>query len=100
MSQMAELLAAMRRVAAGQHFGNLPPGKAKPIENASHDAGANTDGAGLQTVGNLLGGRIRPPHVLTHGVTCSPIFERVLDLLNQIGRASCRERGWIWSGGG
>src|SRR6058998_2832691 len=32
--QMAELLAAMRRVAAGQHLGNLPPGKAKPIENA------------------------------------------------------------------
>src|SRR3989454_10354665 len=28
--QMAKLLAAMRRVAAGQHLGNLPPGKAKP----------------------------------------------------------------------
>ena len=82
--QMAKLLAAMRRVAAGQHLGNLPPGKAKPIENASHDAGASTYSVGLQTVGNLLGGRIRPPNILTHGVACSPIFESVLDLLDHV----------------
>ncbi len=82
--QMAKLLAAMRRVAAGQPLGNLPPGKAKPLENASYDAGASTDSLGLQTVGNLLGGRIRPPHVLTHRVACSPIFDSVLDLLDHV----------------
>ena len=84
MGQMAKLRITMRRVAAGQHLGNLPPGKAKPIENASHDAGASTDSVGLQTVGNLLGGRIRPPNILTHGVACSPIFESVLDLLDHV----------------
>src|SRR2546428_13815175 len=34
IGQMAELLASMRRVAAGQHLGDLTPGKAKRIENA------------------------------------------------------------------
>src|SRR5207244_10115593 len=33
MSQMAELLAAMRRVAAGQPLGNMRTGKAKHVEN-------------------------------------------------------------------
>src|SRR5262249_61965220 len=36
--QMAKLLAAMRRVAAGQHPGNLPPGKAHPTEDACASA--------------------------------------------------------------
>src|SRR2546427_1797568 len=54
IGQMAELLASMRRVAAGQHLGDLTPGKAKRIENASHDARSDTDGLCLQAVGNLL----------------------------------------------
>src|SRR3989442_12480957 len=82
--QMAKLLAAMRRVAAGQHLGNLPPGKAKPIENASYDAGASTDSLGLQTVGTLLGGRICPPHGLTHGVAFRPVFQGVWDRLDLV----------------
>src|SRR2546430_6704474 len=81
---MAKLFTAMRRVATGQHLGNLPPGQAKPIENASYDARSSIDSLGLQTVGNLLGGRIRPLHVLTHGVTCSPIFDSILDLLDHV----------------
>jgi len=77
--------AAMNQeIISASSLGNLPPGKAKPIENASYDAGASTDSLGLQTVGNLLGGRICPPNVLTHGVACSPIFESVLDLLDHV----------------
>jgi hypothetical protein len=90
MSQRAALRAARRRVAAGHPLGHLPPGIAKPIEKASYEAGANTDGGGLQTVGYLVGGRLRPPHVLTHGVPCSPIFESVLDLLEHIRVLCCR----------
>jgi hypothetical protein len=90
MRYMAKLRVAMRRVAAGQHLGNLPPGEAKSIENASHDARSRTDSLGLQTVGNLLGGRICPPNLLTHGVACSPIFARVLDLLDHVRVFCCR----------
>src|SRR5216683_3309109 len=55
MRQMAELLAAMRRVAAGQHLEHLASGQTEPIENTPHDAGSGTDGLFLQALGNLLG---------------------------------------------
>src|SRR2546428_13115301 len=43
MRQMAERLAAMRRVTTGQHLEDLAPGKAKPLKKASHHAGSGTD---------------------------------------------------------
>src|SRR5712692_2916345 len=44
MRQMAELLAAMRRVAAGQHLEHLASNETAPIEHTPHDAGSGTDG--------------------------------------------------------
>src|SRR5712691_3030353 len=44
MRQMAELLAAMRRVATGQHLAHLASGQPEPIEKTPHDAGSGTDG--------------------------------------------------------
>ena len=84
MRQMAELLAAMRRVTTGQHLEDLAPGKTEPIENTSHDAGSGPDGVVLQAVGNLLGCQIRPHNVLAHRVASGTVFERVLDLLGQV----------------
>src|SRR3989442_15414913 len=60
MSQMAELLAAMRRIAAGQHLEHLAPGHTEPIENPSHETGSGTAGLCLQALGNLLGCQSRP----------------------------------------
>src|SRR4029450_272719 len=60
MSQMAELLAAMRRVTTGQHLEHLASGKTEPIENPAHDAGSGVDGLFLQALGNLLGCQICP----------------------------------------
>src|SRR5712691_7248445 len=77
-------MSAARWRNCSRRCGESPPGKAKPLENASYDAGASTDSLGLQTVGNLLGGRICPPNGLTHGVACSPIFDSVLDLLDHV----------------
>ena len=70
LGQMAELGAAMRRVAARQHLGYLAPGKTKTIEYPSHDAGCDTDGLFVKALGNFLGGQIRPHNVLAHGITC------------------------------
>ena len=84
MGQMAKLRIAMRRVAAGQHLSDLALGKTEGIENASHDARSNTDSLCLQAVGNLLGRHIRPHHVLAHGVTRGPVFDRVLHLLDEL----------------
>src|SRR6476619_84959 len=83
MRQMAELLAAMRRVTPGQHLEELAPGPTEPIENTSHDAGPGTDRAVLQAFGNLLVGQICPHHVLAPRVASGTVFDRVLDLLGQ-----------------
>jgi hypothetical protein len=81
---MAELLAAMRRVAAGQHLEHLAPGQPEPIENTSHDAGSGTNGSFLQALGNLLGCQIRPHHVLAHRVAGGVVFDHVLYLVGQV----------------
>ena len=84
MGQMAKLRITMRRVAAGQHLEHVAPGNTTSIENTSHNAGSGTDGMFPQACGNLLGGQIRPPHVLAHRVTCDAVFDRVLHLLDQV----------------
>src|SRR5712692_2879619 len=81
---MAELGAAIRRVAAGQPLGSLAPGNTKPIENPSHDAGWGTDGLFLKAFGNLLGGQIRPHNVRAHGITCGAVLDRLLHLVGQV----------------
>ncbi len=85
MADMAKLCVAMRRIAAGQHLRHLASGKTECIKNAAHDARANRDGLGLQAVSNLLGGHIRPHHILAHGVARGPVLDRVVHLLNQGG---------------
>src|SRR5215216_6861010 len=84
MGQMAKLRVAMRRVAAGQDLGHLATGQTKRIEQASHDAGSNTDALCLQPVGNLLGGQIRPHHGLAPGITGGAVFDGVVHLLDQV----------------
>jgi hypothetical protein len=84
LGQMAELGAAMRRVAAGQHLGYRAPGQTKPIENPSHDTGCGTDGLFLKAFGNLLGGQIRPQNVLAHGITGGAVLDRLLHLVGQV----------------
>src|SRR2546426_3709120 len=84
MREMAELGAAMRRVAAGQHLGYLAPGQTKPIENPSHDTGCGTDGLFLKAFGNLLGGQIRPQNVLAHGITGGAVLDRLLHQVGQV----------------
>ena len=74
----------MRQVAARQHLGYLAPGKTKPIEYPSHDAGCDTDGLFVKALGNFLGGQIRPHNVLAHGITCGVVLERLLHLLGQV----------------
>jgi len=84
LGQMAELGAALRRVAARQHLGSLEPGKTKPIENPSYDAGCDTDGVFVKALGHFLGGQIRPHNVLAHGITCGVVLDRLLHLLGQV----------------
>lgn len=84
MGQMAELDAAMWRVAAGQYLEHLAPGKTEPIENTPYDAGSSTDGVFLQAFGKLLRGQIRPHHLLAHGITGGPVLDRVLYLLDHV----------------
>lgn len=83
MGQMAKLRIAMRGVPSGQHLEHVTPGKTESIENTSHDAGSGTDGLFPQACGNLLGGQIRPHHVLAHRVPGDAVFDRVLYLLDQ-----------------
>src|SRR2546425_6598769 len=75
MGQMTKLRVAMRRVAAGQDLGHLATGQTKRVETAAHDAGSSTDALCLQPVGNLLGGQIRPHHVLAHGITSGAVLD-------------------------
>src|SRR5262249_7621153 len=84
MGQMAKRRITMRRVAAGQYLGHLATGQTQRIEQASHDAGSSTDALCLQPVGNLLGGQIRPHHVLAHGITGGAVFDSVVHLLDQV----------------
>ena len=83
MAQRAKRRGAMQRVAAGQDLGSLATGQTERIEQASDDAGSGTDAVCVQAVGNLLGCQIRPQHVVTHGVACDPLFDRVLHVLDQ-----------------
>jgi hypothetical protein len=92
MTARAALGVAMGRVAAGQPLRPLAPGNTEGIEQASHDARSSTDGLGLEAVGNLLGGHIRPHHVLAHGVTRGPVLERVWHLREDLWLFGCRFR--------
>ena len=55
--------------------------QAESIEQTAHDAWSSTDAVFPQAWGNLLGGQIRPHHVLAHGGTCDAVLDRVVHLL-------------------
>jgi hypothetical protein len=88
MGQLTELRVPVGCLPTWQHLGNLTPGKAEGIENASHNAGSDREVLLVQSVGNLLGCQIRPHKVMTHGVTSRSIVEGALHLLDQVGLLS------------
>ena len=85
VAHMAAWCVAMWRVAARQPLGPLAPGHTERSKHAAHDARADRDGLGVQAVGHLLGGHLRPHPVLAHGVARGPVLHRVVHLLHQCG---------------
>src|SRR6266851_5205277 len=70
--------------------GASPPGTTESSKQTSHDAGSGTDGVFPQTWGHLVGGHIRPHHVLAHGGACDAVLDRILPLLDQVRVCDCR----------